>query len=134
MRLGRDEADHQAAREGLDVVGHHVLHRFASMGNLRDTVKTSSIRMPKSAAGFHAAAQVNRTHLGDLAMTRYFALLLPLVVCLCASCRGPSTPEEKAVQAIEALGGRAWATEQRPTAIATTISSILMDTPPWGGT
>jgi len=44
-------------------------------------------------------------------MTRHIALLLPGVVCLCASCQGPSTPEEnadpeeKAVQSIESLYG-----------------------------
>ena len=38
-------------------------------------------------------------------MTRHFALLLPVVVCLCASCQSPAAREEKAVQAIEALGG-----------------------------
>ena len=43
-------------------------------------------------------------------MTRHIALLLPVVVCLCASCQGPPAPEkkadpvEKAVQTIEALG------------------------------
>jgi len=38
-------------------------------------------------------------------MTRFFALLLPVVVCLCASCQSPAAREEKAVKAIEALGG-----------------------------
>ncbi|HET6441468.1 MAG TPA: leucine-rich repeat domain-containing protein, partial [Phycisphaerae bacterium] len=39
-------------------------------------------------------------------MTRPIALPLSVVACLCASCQGPSAREEKAVQAIEALGGQ----------------------------
>jgi internalin A len=57
--------------------------------------------------------------LGDKAMTRYFALLLPVVVCLSGCSRNQvaweqSAREEKAVKAIEALGGRVTRDETLP--------------------
>jgi len=51
-------------------------------------------------------------------MTRYFALLLPLVVCLSGcgqpAARQASGQEDKAVQSIEALGGRVYRDEKLP--------------------